>query len=188
VHALKVPTHVLRADAGRDAVAEVGDPALGALALAAGEEAGAHALDLGLDAVPAAVEADGVGVALKGDIAALGRGEGLLRGRAPVDGEDVKRARLGAEGERRGGALGKENDRRRRQAERGELLAVDLGDLDERRECKRLEVVGRELAGPRVENLDDLEESQRNKSAGVSRGPTRGQPNRGPIDAPERRP
>ena len=156
--ALEVPAHVLGTDARRNAVSEVSDPALRTLALAPREEAGAHPLDLGLDAVPAAVEADRVGVALERDVAVLGRGERLPRCRAPVDGEDVKRARLGTEGERRGRALGKEDDRWRRQAEGSELLAIDLGDLEERREGKRLKVVRRELAGPRVKDLDDLEE------------------------------
>lgn len=97
MHALEIPAHVVRADAGRDAVTKVGDPALGALALAARQEASAHPLDLGLNAVPAAVEADRVGVALEGDLAVLGCGEGLFRGRAPVDGKNIERARLGAE-------------------------------------------------------------------------------------------
>lgn len=155
MHALEVPAHVLRANAGRDAVTEVRDPALGSLALPTLLEAGAHALDLGLDAVLAAVKADGVSVALEGDSTARCL-ERLLRRDAPVDGEHVKVVGRREQGKGRRGALGEEDDGGRRQAERGELLSVDFGDLEQRRIGERLEVVRGEFTGPRVEDLNDL--------------------------------
>ena len=149
MHTLEEPLQILRIYLGRNPVAQVRNPA------ALFPKPLAHALHRPLNRLTSAIKQTGVHVTLQRDLAA----NDLARLRwvdAPVEPEDVVAGVLseGAEGVVR--ALGEEGEWGDGDAGGGELLTDAGGDLGEGGLGEFGEVVGAELAGPRVEDLKKL--------------------------------
>lgn len=152
MYALEEPLQILGVDAGRDAMTKICYPCL---RLPRNLEACAHAPNLALDGFFAAVQQVRVQVALERGLALdeVARLTGLD---APVEPKNVIARALGHHVERLVCTLGEECHRHDRHASFCELAFDAFGDALQGRVRELFEVMRRELASPRVEDLQQL--------------------------------
>ena len=150
--ALKEGPEVLRINSRRDTVSQVRDPPFCFLTAF---ETLAHPLDLPLNRLSPAIQYVGIQVALERDTWTDGfPSNGWVD--APVQPDHVVAAGLSDTFEGAVRSLGEESER-----DNGELLGLQLlpkfcGDVLEGGQRELCEIVGREFAGPRVKNLEEL--------------------------------